>query len=98
VYLRSDTGSQFTARQVQRFLKEMDVATLFMAPANPWENGYAESFNRRMRDELLKGELFLHIGEMKYVVERWQVDYNHYRPHSSLSYRLCPTVSRGRLH
>jgi putative transposase len=86
VYLRSDNGSQFTARQVQRFLVEMGVATLFIALASPWENGYAESFNRRMRDELLNGELFLRIDEMKYVVERWRMDYNHYRPHSSLSY------------
>ena len=55
-------------------------------PGSPWENGYAESFNSRMRDELLNGELFLHIDEMKYVVERWRMDYNHYRPHSSLGY------------
>jgi len=85
-YLRSDNGSQFTAKRVQRFLEEMRVDTLFIEPASPWENGYVESFHSRMRDELLDGELFLHIDEMKYVVERWRMDYNHYRPHSSLSY------------
>ena len=86
VYLRSDNGSQFTAKAVQRFLKDMGVGTLFIKPGSPWENGYTESFNSRMRDELLDGELFLHIDEMKYVVERWRMDYNHYRPHSSLGY------------
>jgi transposase InsO family protein len=85
-YLRSDNGSQFTARRVKRFLKDMGVDTLFIEPGSPWENGYAESFNSRMRDELLDGELFLHLDEMKYVVERWRMDYNHYRPHSSLGY------------
>jgi putative transposase len=86
MYLRSDNGSQFTAARVKRFLKELGVDTLFIEPGSPWENGYAESFNSRMRDELLNGELFLHIDEMKYVVERWRMDYNHYRPHSSLGY------------
>lgn len=85
-YLRSDNGSQFTASRVKRFLKDLGVDTLFIEPGSPWENGYVESFNSRMRDELLNGELFLHIDEMKYVVERWRMDYNHYRPHSSLGY------------
>jgi len=84
--LRSDNGSQFTAERVKRFLKNTGVDTLFIEPGSPWENGYVESFNSRMRDELFNGELFLHIDEMKYVVERWRMDYNHHRPHSSLSY------------
>ncbi len=85
-YIRSDNGSEFTAERVKRFLKDLGVQTLFIEPGSPWENGYVESFNSRMRDELLDGELFLHIDEMKYVVERWRMDYNHYRPHSSLGY------------
>jgi putative transposase len=85
-YIRSDNGSEFTAWRVKRFLKDLGVQTLFIEPGSPWENGYVESFNSRMRDELLDGELFLHIDEMKYVVERWRMDYNHYRPHSSLGY------------
>jgi len=64
----------------------MGVDTPFIEPGSPWENGYAESFNSRMRDELLDGELFLHIDEMKYVVERRRMDYNHYRPTSSRRY------------
>ena len=64
---------------------------------SPWENGYVESFNSRMRDELLDGELFLHIDEMKYVVERWRMDYNLYRPQQQTELydtgRLCGTVS-----
>jgi transposase InsO family protein len=70
VYLRSDNGSQFTARRVKNFLKDMGVDTLFIEPGSPWENGYAESFNSRMPNELLDGELLLHLDEMKYVVER----------------------------
>ena len=85
-YIRSDNGFEFTARRVTRFLKDLRVQTLFIEPGNPWENGYVESLNSRMRDEFLDGELFLHIDEMKYVVERWRVNYNHYWPHSSLSY------------
>ena len=64
----------------------MGVDTLFIEPDSPWENGCAESFNSRMRDELLDGELFSHLDEVKYVVERWPMDYNHYRPHSNLGY------------
>lgn len=86
-YLRSDNGSQFRAGKMQRFLKIMGVEPLFIEPGSPWENGDVESFNGRMRDELLDGELFLHLDEMKYVVERWRMEYNHYRPHSSLGYQ-----------
>jgi len=102
-YLHSDNGSQFTARRVKRFLKEMGVDTLFIERGSPWENVYAESFHSRMRGELLDGELFLHLEEMKYVVERWRMDYNHYRPHSSLGYmtpagfaELCRQAGRLR--
>ena len=63
------------------------METLYIEPGSPWENGYIESFNASMRDELLDGELFLNLTELKYVVERWQMDYNHYRPHSSLDYQ-----------
>ena len=85
-YLRSDNGSEFTSSVVKEFLKEAGVDTLFIEPGSPWENGYVESFNARMRDELLNGEIFLHIDETRYIVNRWRMDYNHYRPHSSLRY------------
>jgi hypothetical protein len=85
-YLRSNNGSEFTAARVKRFLKDLGVDTLFIEPGSPWENGYIESFNSRMRDELLDGELLLHVDETKYVVEHWQMDYNHYQPHSSMGF------------
>ena len=94
MYLRSDNDFQFTAEAVKRFLKELGVDTLFIEPGSPWEDGYVESFNRRVRDELLDGELFLHIDEMKYIVERWRMDYSRYRPHSSLSY-VTPACFAG---
>ena len=85
-YVRSDNGPEFINSQVKAFLAGCGVDTLYIEPGSPWENGYAESFNSKLRDELLNGELFLHIDELRYVVERWRMDYNHYRPHSSLSY------------
>jgi len=98
-FIRSDNGSEFIADEVKKFLKISNVETLYIEPGSPWENGYIESFNSRLRDELLNGEIFLHIDELKYVVERWRMDYNHYRPHSSLSYmtpaefaKLCVEV------
>ena len=86
-YIRSDNGPEFIAEAVKTFLANSGVETLYIEPGSPWENGYVESFNARMRDELLDGELFLTLTELKYVVERWRLDYNHYRPHSSLDYQ-----------
>ncbi len=83
----------------ERQIADSGVETLYIEPGSPWENGYAESFNSRLRDELLNGEIFLHIDELRYVAERWRMDYNHYRPHSSLVYmtpaeysKLCEDV------
>ena len=59
-----------------------------MAPGSPWENGYVESFNSRLHEEFLNRELFLHIAELRYVADRWRMDYNHYRPHSRLDYMV----------
>jgi putative transposase len=85
-YIRSDNGPEFVSRAVQKWLEISGVKTLYIAPGSPWENGYAESFNSKLRDELLNRELFLHIDELTYVADRWRMDYNHYRPHSSLDY------------
>ena len=85
-YIRSDNGSEFYSAAVKDVMDEFGVKPLFVKPASPWENGYVESFNARMRDELLDGEIFLTLAETKYVVDRWRMDYNHYRPHSSLAY------------
>ena len=77
---------EFANKAVKTWLEHSGVKTLFVALGSPWENGYIESFNGRLRDELLNRELFLSINELKYVVDRWRMDYNHYRPHSSLDY------------
>ena len=86
-YIRSDNGPEFISEAVKTFLLNSGVETLYIEPGSPWENGYVESFNARMRDELLNGELFLNLTELKYVVDRWRMDDNHYRPHSSLGYQ-----------
>ena len=83
-YIRSDNGPEFAHRAVKQWLPGAGVKTLFAAPGSPWENGYVESFNGKPRDELLNRELFLHIDELSYVVDRRRMDYNHYRPRSSL--------------
>jgi transposase InsO family protein len=85
-FIRSDNGPEFVSNAVKKWLEVSGVRTLFVAPGSPWENGYVESFNSRLRDELLNRELFLHVDELRYVVDRWRMDYNHYRPHSSLGY------------
>ena len=86
-YIRSDNGSEFTAKAVREWLQRLDVKTLFIEPGSPWENGYVESFNGKLRDELLNREIFCSLWEAKVLVERWREEYNHVRPHSSLGYR-----------
>jgi transposase InsO family protein len=90
-YIRSDNGPEFTAKKVKKWLMDMGVKTLFIEPGSPWENGYIESFNAHLRYELLDREIFLSVEELRYVVERWRMDYNHHRPHSSLGY-MAPSV------
>ena len=98
-YLRSDNGPEFVARSLRRWLEGSGVGPLFIAPGSPWENAYVESFNGKLRDELLDLELFLSLEEAKYVADRWRLDYNHHRPHSSLNWMTpaafaasCPTA------
>ena len=85
--LRSDNGPEFTARVVRQWLGELGVKTLFIAPGSPWENGYNESFNGTLRNELLKREIFYSLEEAKVLIEQWRREYNTHRPHSSLGYR-----------
>ena len=85
-HLRSDNGPEFVAGSVRRWLDRACVKTLFVAKSSPWENGYIESFNSRFRQELLDRELFLGLEDARWCVDRWRLDYNHYRPHSSLGY------------
>jgi transposase InsO family protein len=86
-YLRSDNGPEFTADTVREWLSRLGVKTLYIEPGSPWENGYIESFNGKLRDELLGREIFDTLLEAKVLIERWRKDYNHVRPHSALGYR-----------
>ena len=86
-YIRSDNGSEFTAKMVRRWLSNIGVQTLYIEPGSPWENGYIESFNGKFRDELLNGEIFYTLKEAKTLIEKWRTEYNTFRPHSSLNYR-----------
>ena len=86
-HIRSDNGSEFIARAVRSFLAASGVGTLYIEPGAPWENGYAESFASRFRDELLDRELFTSVKEAQVVCEDHRLDYNHHRPHSSLEYQ-----------
>jgi putative transposase len=86
-FIRSDNGSEFTAEAVRGWLQRLGVRTLFIEPGSPWENGYIESFNGKLRDELLNGEIFDTLIEARVITERWRKEYNHTRPHSSLGYR-----------
>ena len=86
-YIRSDNGPEFIANQLRWWLKRHKINTLFIAPGSPWENGYIESFNGKLRDELLKREVFDTLFEAKVLIERWRQEYNKVRPHSSLGYR-----------
>ncbi len=86
IAIRSDNGPEFTAKAVSGWLKRVGVTTLFIEPGSPWENGYIESFNGKLRDELLDGEIFDTLLEAKVLIERWRKDYNTHRPHSALGY------------
>ena len=86
-HIRSDNGPEFTAKKVRRWLTNLGVKTLFIEPSSPWENGYIESFNGKLRDELLDREIFMTLEEAKILIEQWRREYNQIRPHSSLGYR-----------
>jgi len=85
-FIRSDNGPEFACKAVKKWLNDSGVGPLFIEPGSPWENGYIESFNGKLRDECLEGELFLCLAEAKYIVDRWRLDYNHHRPHSMLGW------------
>jgi putative transposase len=94
-HIRSDNGPEFAAKAVRGWLGKVGVRTLFIEPGSPWENGYVESFNGKLRDELLNLELFDTLLEARVLVERWRRVYNTVRPHSSLDYR--PPAPEARL-
>jgi len=86
-HIRSDNGPEFTAKAVRNWLNRLGVKTLFIEPGSPWENGYIESFNGKLRDELLNREILTTLTEAKVLIEEWRREYNQVRPHSSLGYR-----------
>jgi len=86
-HIRSDNGTEFTARAIRNWLTRLNVKTLYIEPGSPWENGYVESFNGKLRDELLNREVFTTLTEARVLIEEWRKEYNQVRPHSSLGYR-----------
>jgi transposase InsO family protein len=86
-YIRSDNGPEFTAKAIRGWLNRLGVRTLFIEPGSPWENGYCESFNGKLRDELLNREIFDTVLEARVLTEMWRREYNQVRPHSSLGYK-----------
>jgi putative transposase len=86
-HIRSDNGPEFTARAVRKWLNQLGVRTLFIERGSPWENGYIESFNGKLRDELLDREIFTTLEEARVLIEQWRREYNQVRPHSALGYQ-----------
>ena len=85
-YIRSDNGPEFIADSIKKWLQRKDVETLYIELGSPWENGYIESFNGRLRDEILNRDVFYSVKEAKVLVEDWWLEYNNHRPHSGLGY------------
>ena len=94
-YIRSDNGAEFTAKAVRKWLESLEVAPLYIEPGSPWENGFVESFNGKLRDEFLNREQLYTLKEAQILIEQWRRHYNTRRPHSSLGYR--PPAPEARL-
>lgn len=87
VHVRSDNGPEFIAQAVQDWVKAVGAKTAYIAPGSPWENGYVESFNARLRDELLDGEIFYSMREAQVIIESWRRHYNTVRPHGAIGWK-----------
>jgi len=96
-HIRSDNGPEMTAKVVRDWLVQIGSKTLFIEPGSPWDNGYCESFNGKLRDEPLNGEIFYSLKEARIIIERWRRHYNEKRPHSSLGYRPSAPVTLGQI-
>ena len=86
-HIRSDNGPEFVAKALRAWLARLGVKTLFIEPGSPWENGYCESFNSKLRDEFLNREMLYSLKEAQILIEWWRRHYNALRPHSALGYR-----------
>jgi len=93
--IRSDNGSEFVAKELRQWLAKLGTGTLYIEPGSPWENGYCESFNGKLRDECLNGEIFYSLKEAQIVIENWRVEYNTKRPHSALGHRPPAPAARS---
>jgi putative transposase len=96
-HIRSDNGPEMTAKIIRDWLPAVGANTLYIEPGSPWENGYNESFNGKLRDELLNGEIFYSLKEARILIEQWRQHYNTRRPHSSLGYRPPAPQTYSRL-
>jgi transposase InsO family protein len=96
-HIRSDNGPEFVAKELRKWLGKVGTGTLYIEPGSPWENGYCESFNGKLRDECLNGEIFYSLKEAQIVIEQWRVEYNTRRPHSALGYRPPAPAARSPL-
>jgi putative transposase len=86
-HIRLDNGPEFIAKSVREWISSVGTRTAYIEPGSPWENGYCESFNSKLRDELLNGEIFYTLKEAQVIIESWRYNYNTLRPHSSLGYK-----------
>lgn len=93
--IRSDNGPEFVAKAIQDWLAKVGVQTLYINPGSPWQNGYAESFHSRLRDEFLSREEFDNVAEARRLTSAWREDYNHHRPHGSLGYMTPAEFANG---
>ncbi len=94
VHLSGFHGPEFVAKELRQWLAGTGAKTLYIEPGSPWENGYCESFNSKLRDEFLNGEIFYTLKEVQVLAERWRIYYNTERPHSSLGYRPPAPAAR----
>jgi len=94
-FIRSDNGPEFIADRIKKWLRKNHVETLYIEPGSPWENGYIESFNGKLRDDILDRELFYSVKEAKVIVEDWRLEYNNHRPHSGLGYMTPVAFAAG---
>ncbi|MCC9608106.1 integrase core domain-containing protein [Blastopirellula sp. JC732] len=84
--IQSDNGPEFVAKEIQRWLKLLEIETMYVEPGSPWQNGYAKSFHSRVRDEILAMEIFESLASAQRLTRQWKEDYNENRPHSSVGY------------
>lgn len=96
-FIRSDNGSEFIAKTLKQWMEKTDCRSIFINPGCPWENGFVESFNGKLRDECLNMEIFVNLKEVQMVLDAWKEEYNEHRPHSSLGYLTPKEFAQSRV-